>query len=145
MRYSASAMIRNHRILETCPVVGMLQRRGYKVSITRAVTPTKLQDQVLDGVRTENVIKFSSMQGVYGNLAERVFDIDTTKHDAGNRTMALAEVQDPSTNVPEDVTKFTGWGSGEMSIVVHTQTIPISCKRQVMDDTQLPIIYGAQE
>ena len=47
------------------------------------------------------------MQGVYGTLAERVFDIDTAQDDVGNLAMALAEIQDPSTNTPEDVTKLT--------------------------------------
>ena len=121
MRYSASAVFRNHRILEIRLVVGMLQRRGYKDPITRAATPPKLKEQVQDGVLIKNVTKFSSMPGgVYGNLAERVFDIDTAQHDAGNHAMSLAEVQNPSTKILEDATKLTRWGSGEISIVIHT-------------------------
>ena len=84
------------------------------------------------------------MQGVCGNLAEYVFDIDTAQHDAGNRAMTLAELQDPSTNISKDVTKLTRWGSGEINVAVHTRTEPISCKRQVMDDTKLPTLYGTQ-
>ena len=76
------------------------------------------------------------MQGVNVNLAERVFDIDTAQHDAGKR--AMAGVQDPSTNILEDVTKLTRRGNGEISIVIHTRTVPISYKRQVFDGTQLP-------
>ena len=70
----------------------MLQGRDHKVPKTRDATPPKLQEQVHDSVLVKNVTKLSSMQGVYGNLAERVFDIYTAQHDAGNHTMALAEV-----------------------------------------------------
>ena len=83
------------------------------------------------------------MQEVYGNRAERVFDMDTGQHDAGNHAMALADVHYPSRNTPEDVTKLKRWGIGKISIAIHTRTIRISCKRQVMDDTQLPTLYGA--
>ena len=120
----------------------MLQRRDDKVPKTRAATPPKLQEQVHESVLVKNVTKLSSMQGVYGNLAERVFDIYTAQHDAGNRAMALVEVQNPSTNIREDVTKLTRWSNGESSIAIHTRAIPICCKRQVMDDTQLPTLYG---
>ena len=58
--------------------------------------------------------------------------------------MALTEVHDLSTNILEDVTKLTRWGSGEISIVMQTRTVPISCKRLVMDYTQLPTLDGAQ-
>ena len=56
----------------------------------------------------------------------RVFDIGTTQHDAGNPAMGMVDVRDLSTNIPEDVTKLTRWGSGEISVVVHTRTVPIS-------------------
>ena len=78
IRYIAAAVLRNYRILETCLVVGILQLRGYKARKTGAASPLKLPEQVDDDVLTINVAKFSSMQGVYGNLAERVFNIDTT-------------------------------------------------------------------
>ena len=41
--FSASAVFRNHCILETRLVVGMFQRRGYKVPIIGAATPPKMQ------------------------------------------------------------------------------------------------------
>ena len=122
----------------------MLQRRGYKVLITRAATPPELQEQVHDSVLVKTVTKFSSIQRVYGKLANRVFDIDTAQRDAGNHAMAPAEVRSPSTDIPEDVTKLTRWDSGEVSIVINTRTILISCKRLVTDDTQLPTLSGAQ-
>jgi hypothetical protein len=67
------------------------------------------------------------MQGVYGNLVERVFNIDTSQHDAGNHAMALAEVHDRSTNIPEDVTKLPRWDSSKISTTIHIPTIPIYC------------------
>ena len=51
------------------------------------------------------------MQRVCEDLAESIFDINTAQHDAGSRGMALAEVHHPSTNILEDVTKLTRWGS----------------------------------
>ena len=68
--------------------------------------PSK-EEQVRDGALVKNVTKFSSMQRVYGNLVERVFDIDAAQYGVGNHAMALAEVYNPFANIPEDVTKFT--------------------------------------
>ena len=111
--------------------------------MTGSATPMKLQEQVHDGVLAENVTKSSNMQGDQYNLVKRVFDIYTA-HGAGNHAMTLAELWCPSTNISEDVTNFTRWSSGEISIVTHTRTVPISCKRQVMDGAQFPTLYGAQ-
>ena len=83
-----------------------------------------MQQQVHGGILTKNAPTFISMQGVYGDLAERVFDIDTAQHEAGNHAMALLEVHDPSTNIPEDLTKLTRWGSGENSIAIRLRIIP---------------------
>ena len=93
----------------------------------RGCYASQIAKQVHDGVLAENLTKFSTMQGVYENLTECVCCIDTAQHYAGNHAMALAEVQDPSTNIPEDVTKLTRWGSGKINIVIQTRTIPISC------------------
>ena len=109
--------------------------------MTGAAASPKIAGTSPDGVLAENVTIFSSMQGVYGNLADYVFGIDTAQHIAGNRTMALAEVHDPSTNISEDGIKLTGWGSGGIGNVIHTRTVSISCKRQVMYDTKLPTLY----
>ena len=106
--------------------------------------PPKSQEQVQGGVLTKNATKFSSMRGVYGNMTERFYLVDTVQHGAVARAMALAEVQHSSKNIPRDVTKLARWGSGEISIVIHIRTLTISCKRQVMDDMKLPALYGAQ-
>ena len=50
-----------HRTLETRLVVGMLQRQGYKFSLTGAATPPRLQEQFHDSVLAEDVTKFSSL------------------------------------------------------------------------------------
>ena len=145
MRHSVSAVLRSHRILETRLVVDMLQRRGYKVPITGGATRPKLigrRPRRRTCLKRNQVCQY--LQRFYGDLAEGICDIDTEQHDGDNRAMALAEVQDPSTSIPEDVTKLTWWGSGEISFAVLTRTVSISCKRQVMDNTQLPNLYGAQ-
>ena len=89
MRYSASTLLRNHRVLETRRVVDMLQRQGYKIPIVGVTTPSKLQEPVQGGALAENVTKVSSTQGVNENLAQHVFGINTAQHDAGERAMAL--------------------------------------------------------
>ena len=87
----------------------MLQRRGYKVPITGAATPPKLQEQFPDGVPVKNSVKFRRMQRVYGNLAERILDIVTSQHDAGTQDMALAKVQ--NLYIHENGNKLAWWGS----------------------------------
>ena len=90
-------MTRNHRILETRLVVGMLQCRRNKVSITGAAMLSGMQGQVHDGVLAENATKLCNMQGIHGIVEEHVFDIDTAQHNACNRAMALAELHSKGT------------------------------------------------
>ena len=143
MSYSASVKLMTHGILKTCLVVKTYQLRSYKVAVTGDATPLKLQEQIHNSVITENVTNFSSMEEVYRNLAARVFDIDTAQLDAGHHDIAVVELQDVSTNIPEDVTKLTRWGSGVICVVIHTRTEPIFCKCPVVDDTPLSRLYGA--
>ena len=121
----------------------MHELRSYKVPVTGDAPPLKLQEQIHNSVLTENVISFSSMQGVYRNLAERVYDIDTAQLDTGHHDIAVVELQDVPTSIPEDVIKPTRWGSGVIWVVIYICTEPIFCKRPVVDDMPLPRLYGA--
>ena len=58
--------------------------------------------------------------------------------------MAMLEVHDLSTNFAKDGAKLTRWGTGEICIVIHSRAVPISCKRQDVNDMQLSSLYGAQ-
>ena len=109
MRFSASAVFGNHRTMETRLAGGNAPTTRLQGPNNGAATPPKLQEKFPDGVPVKNSVKFTSMQRVYGNLAERILDIVTSQHDAGTQDMALAKVQNPY--IHENGNKLAWWGS----------------------------------
>ena len=92
MRHSASAVFRttaSRKLFWLWACSNDETTRSQKPGLLRHLN---CRNKSMTAYSSKALPKLSSMQGVYGNLAERVFDIYTAQHDAGNHTTALAEV-----------------------------------------------------
>lgn len=76
---------------------------------------------------------------------ERVFDIDSAKHDTGYCTVVLVKIRNPPTTIAENVPKFPGRDGRKRGIVIHYRAVARCRKRQVVDNAQLLSFYDTQQ